>query len=112
VGRNDAAATPSPHFAGMRSYSIYILASHSGVLYVGVTNDLIRRIHEHRAGLVAGFTRQYRVHRVVYYETSESAYAAIAREKQIKGWRREKKVRLIESVNPGWAELLPEQVAR
>ena len=91
----------------MSVYSVYILASHSRVLYVGVTNDLVRRVQQHRSGEVGGFTRQYHVQRLVYYETTESAYAAITREKQIKGWRREKKLRLIERENPGWVELMP-----
>lgn len=95
------------HHPRVTVYSVYILASHSRVLYVGVTNDLVRRVQQHRSTAVGGFTREYHVHRLVYYETTESAYAAITREKQIKGWRREKKLRLIERENPGWVELMP-----
>jgi putative endonuclease len=82
-----------------------ILASHSRVLYTGVTRDLIRRTHQHRLGLVPGFTQDYNVNRLVYYEETPSARVAFERERQIKGWRREKKLRLIESVNAGWLDL-------
>jgi|SRR5882672_5075447 len=86
-------------------FFVYILASKSGVIYTGLTRDIVRRLHAHRAGLIPGFTREYRVTRLVYFEETGSARAAIARERQIKGWRREKKVRLIESENPGWQDL-------
>ena len=79
---------------------VYILASKSGVLYVRVTNDLISRLRQHRDGTYDGFTKQYKVHRLVYYETYRWVYHAIAREKQIKRWRREKKVFLMERENP------------
>ena len=79
------------------SFCVYILASRSRVLYIGVTRDLIRRIHQHRLGLVPGFTQQYHVNRLVYFEETPSARSAFARERQIKGWSREKKLRLIES---------------
>ncbi len=81
------------------------MASRSRVLYTGVTNDLNRRIGEHKDGLIPGFTKKYRVHVLVYYESTTDVRAAIAREKQIKRWRREKKVRLIESLNPEWKDL-------
>ncbi|HJR17074.1 MAG TPA: GIY-YIG nuclease family protein [Gemmatimonadales bacterium] len=84
---------------------VYILASKSRVLYVGVTNDLVRRLWEHRSGAIAGFTRRYGVHKLVYYEAAADATGAIRREKQIKGWARVKKVAMIESVNPGWNDL-------
>jgi putative endonuclease len=84
---------------------VYILASKSRVLYVGVTNDLMRRLWEHRSGAVAGFTRRYGVHKLVYYETAADPAGAIRREKQIKGWARVKKVAMIESLNPGWNDL-------
>jgi putative endonuclease len=83
----------------VRHLYVYILASKSGVLYVGVTNDLRRRVHEHRTSKV-GFTAAYRVHRLVYFETLGPPIAAIAREKELKGWTRERKLRLIESTNP------------
>ena len=84
---------------------VYILASKTRVLYVGVTNDLIRRLWEHRSGAVPGFTRRYGVDRLVYYEISAEPARAIAREKQIKGWARVRKVALVESMNPEWKDL-------
>lgn len=66
-------------------FYVYILMNRSGTLYVGMTNDLVRRVLEHRAGLVSGFTRRYRINRLVYFESGNGAYAAITREKQIKG---------------------------
>jgi putative endonuclease len=88
-----------------RAYYVYILAGKSAVLYTGVTRDLVWRIAQHRGGDVPGFTAKYNVKRLVYYEAFGSAGAAIAREKQIKGWVRAKKVALIESKNPGWRDL-------
>ena len=88
-----------------RQFFIYILSSHLRVLYVGVTNNLERRMFEHRAGLNDGFTTRYRVDRLVYFESTENPLAAIAREKEIKGWRRSKKIRLIQQMNPNWADL-------
>ncbi len=89
----------------MSNYFVYILASRSGVLYTGVTNDLNRRVGEHKDGQIPGFTKKYKVNRLVYYEMTTDIRAAIAREKQIKGWRREKRVRLIEEHNPDWQDL-------
>jgi putative endonuclease len=86
-----------------QSYFVYIIASRSHNLYTGVTNNLERRILEHRQGLVPGFTKRYRIHRLVYYETFGGA--AIAREKQIKAWGRKKRIALIEANNPTWADL-------
>ncbi len=86
-------------------YFVYIMASRSRVLYVGVTNDLQRRVWEHKNHALAGFTDKYNVDRLVYFEAGASVIEAIAREKQIKGWRRSKKVALIESVNPTWRDL-------
>lgn len=85
-----------------RTYAVYILASRSRVLYVGVTNDLIARVSQHRNGLVPGFTSRYRIHRLVHFETFADIRDAIAR---IKGWRREKKVALIQTQNPAWEDL-------
>jgi putative endonuclease len=91
---------------GMRSYWIYILASRPrGTLYVGVTRDLIRRVYEHREGLVEGFTKTYGVKMLVYYEQHTTAMAAIQREKNIKHWSRKWKIDLIRSVNPDWRDL-------
>ncbi len=91
-----------------RRYHVYILASASRVLYIGITNDLIRRVECHRQGLIRGFTRKYRVRRLVYAEQCGDARAAIAREKQLKGWRRSKKIALIERANPTWEDLAAE----
>jgi putative endonuclease len=89
-------------------FYVYILASRSRVLYTGVTNDLARRVREHKAGESEGFTKKYRVHRLVFFESFRDVRAAIAREKQIKLWRREKKVALIEAQNPTWEDLAVE----
>ena len=87
-------------------YYIYILTNkYNKVLYVGVTNDLIRRIYEHKNNLVDGFTAKYKVHKLVYYDYTEEVMSALIREKQIKGWTREKKINLIESMNPNWKDL-------
>jgi putative endonuclease len=91
---------------------VYILASRrDGTLYVGVTNDVVRRVWEHRSGAVDGFTRRYNVHRLVYAEFHETMPDAIAREKKIKKWRRTWKVKLIENGNPEWRDLY-EDMAR
>jgi putative endonuclease len=93
------------------TYWVYILASRpGGTLYVGITNDLIRRIFEHREGLVPGFTKRYGVKKLVYYEHHETALAAIQREKNIKHWPREWKIDLIVSINPEWRDLYNEIV--
>ena|SRR5579871_1531405 len=84
---------------------VYILASKSGVLYTGVTNSLDNRIRHHRLKLIDGFTKKYNVTRLVYYEQCHDIRAAIAREKEIKGWLRKKKIALIESSNPSWKDL-------
>jgi putative endonuclease len=89
----------------MADFAVYILANRSRTIYVGVTNDLGRRIEEHRAKVVPGFTQTYRLDKLVYYEMTSDVRSAIAREKQIKGWRREKKLALIESLNPTWRDL-------
>ena len=89
----------------MKTYHVYILASASRVLYVGVTGDLLRRVHEHKEKKVPGFTARYRVTELVYFEAFGDARLAIAREKQIKGWLRVKKIALIESFNPQWKDL-------
>ena len=89
----------------MDQYYVYILANRSGTLYVGVTNDLQRRLYEHKHKLVPGFTNRYNIDRLVCYETTPDVRAAIAREKQIKRWWREKKVALIESKNRDWKDL-------
>ena len=84
----------------------YILASgNNNAVYVGMTNDLSRRVHEHKSELIDGFTKKYHVHKLVYYEIHPTAERAIKREKQLKGWRRSKKNELIESMNPEWKDL-------
>ena len=88
----------------MRVYYVYIMASRSRVLYTGVTNDLSRRVAEHKQGLVPGFTSKYRITRLVYFEEFPDVHDAIAREKQIKGWVRARKIRLIEEHNPTWED--------
>jgi putative endonuclease len=91
------------------SFWVYILASQpGGTLYVGVTNDLVRRIYEHREGLVKGFTKRYGVKRLVYYEGHDTALVAIQREKNIKHWPREWKIDLIVSMNREWRDLYDE----
>jgi putative endonuclease len=89
----------------MRSYYVYILSNASRTLYVGVTGDLERRMHEHRSGTVPGFTRRYRLTQLVYYERHVGPGAAIEREKALKGRLRSRKIALIESVNPEWKDL-------
>jgi putative endonuclease len=87
---------------------VYILASQPhGTLYIGVTCDLVRRLHEHRSGTTAGFTSAYAVHRLMRYELFEDMLTAIAREKQLKRWHRPWKINLIESDNPEWHDLAP-----
>lgn len=88
----------------MREYYVYIMTNRSGTMYVGVTNDLDRRVHEHKAGL-SEFTARYRMHRLLYFESTSDVRDAIAREKQIKPWRREKKFRLIRTQNPRLLDL-------
>ncbi|MBX6333797.1 GIY-YIG nuclease family protein [Candidatus Saccharibacteria bacterium] len=93
----------------MKSFFVYILASkRNGTLYIGVTNDLRRRIEEHRSGAVEGFTKKYGIKTLVYFEQTDSAEAAIAREKQLKNWKRAWKIELIEKDNPEWRDLAEE----
>lgn len=84
---------------------VYILASGTGTLYVGVTGYLERRIRQHKIDSIEGFTKKYKVHRLVYYETFAHVANALSREKQLKGWRREKKITMIEKTNPRWQDL-------
>jgi len=89
----------------VRAYYVYILANKTKRLYTGVTNNLLRRVYEHKHGLVPGFTKRYSLTRLVYFEATKDVLAAITREKRIKGWLRAKKIALIESVNPQWKDL-------
>ena len=92
-----------------RSYWVYILASRiGGTLYIGVTNNLVRRVYEHRNGLADGFTKKYQVHRLVYFEQYSDIEAAITREKRLKRWNRAWKIQLIEELNPNWGDLYPQ----
>ena len=89
-----------------QTYYVYIMASRrNGTLYIGVTNDLIRRVYEHKNDLVEGFTDRYRVHKLVYWEKTENIESAIEREKHIKHWKRKWKLALIEEHNAGWDDL-------
>ena len=86
-------------------YFVYLLASKSRRLYVGVTNNLERRLYEHKHKLVDGFTKSYNIDRLVFFESTSDVRVAIEREKEIKKWRREKKIALIEAMNPIWNDL-------
>lgn len=89
-----------------KQYYVYILASKIyGTLYVGITSNLARRVYEHHENLVHGFTKKYHVHRLVYFEIHQNVYEAITREKQIKRWKRQWKINLIEATNPQWINL-------
>ncbi|WP_027548734.1 GIY-YIG nuclease family protein [Bradyrhizobium sp. WSM2254] len=90
------------------AYYVYLLASKKyGTLYLGVTNDIVRRIHEHKSKVVAGFSKRYSVDTLVWFEIYDDPVTAIEREKELKKWRREWKVRLIEEKNPQWIDLYP-----
>ena len=94
-----------------KNFCVYILASKpNGTLYIGVTSDLIKRIWQHKESLVDGFTKQYNVKQLVYYEQHDNAESAIRREKRLKEWRREWKIALIEKNNPNWKDLYPDIV--
>ena len=92
-------------------YYIYILTNwNDKVMYIGVTNNLKRRVYEHKNEVIDGFTKKYHVHKLVYYETTTDVKAALEREKQLKGWRREKKNSLVTDMNPNWEDLYDEIV--
>jgi putative endonuclease len=89
-------------------YAMYILASQrNGTLYIGVTNNLKRRVYEHKSDINDGFTKQYHTHLLVYFEAHESIESAIQREKRLKKWNRTWKLKLIEEHNPNWIDLYP-----
>ncbi|MBU0509857.1 GIY-YIG nuclease family protein [bacterium] len=92
----------------MRTYYVYIVASLTRKLHIGSTSDLKRRLYEHKHRLIEGFTAKYNMNRLVYYEETTDARAVVERERQLKGWRREKKVALIHSVDPAWKDLSAE----
>ena len=90
----------------MKQYYVYILASkRNGTLYIGVTNNLLKRVSEHKSNIIEGFTKKYNVHDLVYYETHNDIYDAITREKRMKKWKRQYKMNLIEKLNPDWTDL-------
>ena len=92
-----------------RQYCVYIMTNaHNTVLYTGVTNDLARRVDEHKNGIGSAFVKKYNVHKLVYYELGDNIHAAISREKQIKGGSRQKKLDLINQMNPAWKDLYEE----
>ena len=90
----------------MNHYYVYIITNwNNKVLYIGVTNNIARRIYEHKNKLIDGFTKKYNVYKLVYLEEMNDVEAAISREKQLKGWNKDKKIMLIQSINPKWNEL-------
>jgi putative endonuclease len=98
----------NPFRPAFMAFYVYLLASNKyGTLYLGVTNDIVRRVYEHKSKAVAGFTKRYSVDRLVWFEIYNDALTAIAREKELKKWRRAWKIRLIEETNPDWTDLYP-----
>ena len=96
----------------MNQYYVYILASkRNGTLYIGVTNNLLKRVDEHKSNLIDGFTQKYNVHNLVYYEQYNDISCAITREKQMKKWKRQWKINLIEKFNPDWIDLFKDLTA-
>ena len=90
----------------MKTYYVYILASkRNGILYIGITNNLMNRVYQHKQGMVKGFTKKYHVDKLVYYEETNNVNSAISREKQMKKWKRNWKISLIERTNPEWKDL-------
>ena len=91
------------------AYYVYLLASdRNGTLYLGVTNDIVRRVFEHKSKVVPGFTKRYRIDKLVWFEVFDDPTSAITREKELKKWRREWKIKLIEEQNPQWIDLYPQ----
>jgi len=103
--RSDFSSLPADRvavpIAGPATYFVYILTNRTRTLYVGATNDLMRRVYEHRSGEISGFTSKYKIHRLVYFEQFADIRQAIAREKEIKGWLRRRKIQFIKPFNPG-----------
>ena len=92
-----------------KEYCVYIMTNiQNTVLYTGVTNDLARRVYEHKNGLGSAFVKKYNVHKLIYYEVGDNIQSVLAREKQIKGGSRQKKINLIKSLNPEWKDLFAE----
>ena len=88
-----------------KQYFVYIMTNRSGTLYIGLTNDIKKRIYQHKNKLINSFTKKYNIDRFLYFETFSDVYSAIAREKVIKGWVRKKKIELINRANPQWSDL-------
>ena len=88
-----------------KQYYVYIMTNKSGTLYTGMTNNIKKRVYDHKNKLIPGFTEKYNINRLVYYETFDDVYSAIDREKTIKGWLRKKKIELIQKTNPDWKDL-------
>ena len=101
VRSGESAFVSTPEY----KFFVYIMASRSRVLYTGITNDLAVRVFQHKSGRFAGFKQRYRVHRLVYFESFQYVRTAIAREKEIKHWTRQRRVQLVESTNPAWQDL-------
>ena len=95
-----------------KTYYVYVLTCNSRRLYIGVTNNLMKRLNEHKTKVVKGFTARYNLSQLVYYEQTPDVLSAIAREKQLKSWSRAKKIALIESMNPEWKDLLQDWTSR
>jgi len=93
-----------------QQYFVYIMASLTGMLYIGVTNDLYKRVYQHKNDLIEGFTKKYKCHKLIYFEETSDAESVIAREKQLKNWNRSKKEFLIKIKNPTWKDLSKEWV--
>jgi putative endonuclease len=89
----------------VKTFYVYIMVSRSGTLYIGVTSNIKKRVYEHKNHLIPGFTDKYEIDRLLYFEVIRDSASAINREKQLKAWRREKKVKLIDSMNPEWNDL-------
>lgn len=90
----------------IRNYYVYILANKSNILYTGITNNLQRRIFEHKTGLIKGFTKKYKINKLIFFEEFKTAIEAISAEKRTKGWTRKKKINLIKSKNPKFKEII------
>jgi len=96
----------------MKNYYVYIITNNRKTLYIGVTNDLERRMYEHKHKLIEGFSKKYNLTKLVYYEIYNNINDAIKREKQLKNWQREWKIKLIENMNPEWRDLSPTENVR
>ena len=95
----------------MKEYFVYILASkRNGTLYIGLTSNLIKRVYQHKKGFIKGFTKRYKVNKLVYYEQFDNINNTIKREKQLKKWKRQWKIELIEKNNPVWQDLYPKKI--